>query len=88
MITHNTARHRFELTRDGLTAYVEYLPTPDGMNLIHTIVPAALEGQGIGSSLARYALDYARAENRKVVPSCSFIRRFIGKHPEYADLTE
>jgi hypothetical protein len=53
---------------------------------VHTEVPEALSGQGVGSRLVRGALDLIRAEGLMVVPSCSFVAAWIGKHPDYADL--
>jgi predicted GNAT family acetyltransferase len=49
-------------------------------------VPKELEGRGIGSRLARFALDQARASKLKVVALCPFVSAWIGKHPEYQDL--
>jgi uncharacterized protein len=53
---------------------------------MHTEVPPALNGKGIGSALARGLLDIARAEDMKIVPLCPFVAAYITKHPEYADL--
>jgi predicted GNAT family acetyltransferase len=52
----------------------------------HTEVDDAYEGQGIGSTLAKSALDAARREERTVVPHCPFIKSYIDRHSEYADL--
>jgi len=52
----------------------------------HTEVPHALEGHGVGSALARYALDDARRRGLGVVAQCPFIAAYIRRHPEYADL--
>ena len=52
----------------------------------HTEVDPAFEGQGIGSTLARAALDKARADHVGVVPLCPFIRGWIDQHPDYTDL--
>jgi predicted GNAT family acetyltransferase len=52
----------------------------------HTEVDPAFEGHGIGSALAAGALDDARRRGLVVVPSCPFIRAYITRHPEYADL--
>ena len=49
-------------------------------------VDDAFEGQGVGSALARTALDDVRASGRSAVPKCPFIRGWIDKHPDYADL--
>ena len=85
-ITLNTARHRFELTVDGATAYVAFERSGDVITFTHTIVPEALGGRGIGSALARHVLDYAAEHRLRVCPQCSFIRGYIAKHPEYAGL--
>jgi hypothetical protein len=82
----NSADHRFELEADGHVAMAHYKLAPGVITFTHTLVPKELEGRGIGSRLARGALDAARAQGLKVVPKCPFIAGYIGKHPEYADL--
>ena len=86
MITHNTEKQRFERTENGLTAVVEYRQSENEIELTHTFVPPPLEGQGIAASLTRAALEYARAENLRVRPTCSYARAYIRCHPEYDDL--
>jgi predicted GNAT family acetyltransferase len=49
-------------------------------------VPPELGGKGIGSKLIKGALDQARAEGLKVVAQCPFVKAYIEKHNEYADL--
>ena len=56
------------------------------IRLIHTEVPPAFSGQGHASTLARSALDDARARGLKVRPLCPFIRGWIKRHDDYADL--
>lgn len=85
-IVDNTARKRYELIADHHIAFVAYERTPGTIRFIHTVVPKALEGRGIGSRLARYVLDKARADGEKVIAECPFIAAYIKKHPEYADL--
>ncbi|MCW2585224.1 MAG: GCN5-related N-acetyltransferase [Frankiales bacterium] len=58
----------------------------DAVVLTHTEVDPAFEGQGVGSALAKGALDDVRAQGKRVVPLCPFIARYIENHPEYADL--
>lgn len=82
----NPERHRYELTVDGVTAFVIYKRERDQIVLVHTEVPDALAGKGVGSRLARGTLDAIRAEGIKLVPQCPFIAKYIGKHPEYRDL--
>ena len=82
----NPAHHRYELTVDGVTAYVAYSRAPGTITLIHTIVPEALAGRGIGSRLAKFVLDDARHNGEKVIVQCPFIAAFLKKHSEYNDL--
>lgn len=82
----NPAKQRFELVVEGVTAYAEYERSPGVVRITHTIVPESLGGKGVGSKLAKGALDAVRAEGAKVIPQCSFIAAYIKKHLEYQDL--
>ena len=44
------------------------------------------EARDVGSVLVRGALDDIRAAGRTVRPLCPFVRAWIDRHPEYADL--
>lgn len=85
-ITHNQDAQRFETTIDGHTGFISYQQRGDSLVYDHTIVPPELGGRGVGSTLVKHALDYARAQNKKVVPQCSFVSAYINKHPDYQDL--
>ena len=50
-------------------------------------VPDA-EESGLGSTLVRGALDDVRSRGGSVVPRCSFVRGWIDRHPDYADLVD
>lgn len=82
----NTGKRRFELPLDGHTAFSEYRRSDGILYVMHTEVPSALNGKGIGSALVRGLLDIARAEGLKVKPLCPFVRGYIDKHAEYQDL--
>jgi uncharacterized protein len=80
-------RSRWEARVDGdLAGVVAYELSDGAITYTHTVVADAFEGQGIGSALARTALDDARAQGLAVVPRCPFIARWIEHHPDYADL--
>lgn len=85
-VVHNTAVGRFEVVVGGETAVLDYSVSNDRIRFVHTGVPPALEGQGIGSRLARAGLEYAQREGLTVVPQCPFIRSYIDRHPEYRGL--
>ncbi len=85
-INHDKSAQRFETTIEGKVGYLSYQERGDTLVYDHTIVPPELGGQGVGSALAKYALDYAREQNKKVIPQCSFVAAYIKKHPEYQAL--
>jgi len=85
-VQHNPQVKRFETTVEGVSAFLTYTQEEKVLTLLHTEVPPALEGRGIGSQLAGSALDYARQQNLKVVAKCSFVAKYIERHQEYADL--
>lgn len=88
MVRNNTELHRFELDADGHMAVAYYRLSPGVITFTHTEVPNELSGRGIGSALARGALDIVRAQGLKVVAQCPFISAFMGKHPEFNDLLQ
>jgi predicted GNAT family acetyltransferase len=78
---------RFEARVDGAVAGIAtYRRSGDVTTFLHTEVDPASEGRGIGSALARGALDAVRAGGGRVRPICPFIRSWIHRHPEYRDL--
>jgi uncharacterized protein len=85
-VRNNAALNRFELDVDGQQAVSYYRMTPGVITFVHTEVPQALSGRGIGTKLIRGVLDWVRAQGLKVVPQCPFVSAFMGKHPEYNDL--
>jgi predicted GNAT family acetyltransferase len=86
--SHNPEASRYEAHIDGeLAGFAEYELTDQLVIFTHTQVEDAYEGHGVGSTLARFALDDVRASGtRKVLPLCPFIKDWIEKHPDYADL--
>ena len=85
-VTDNDAAHQFEAQVDDQLARLVYERTGGRIVLIHTEVPDTLSGRGIGSRLARFALEDARARRLRVVPRCPFVRAYIERHPEYRGL--
>ena len=85
----NAEQGRYEaLDESGVVAgFAAYERDADRVVFTHTVVDDAFEGRGVGSALARAGLDAAREAGARVVPRCSFIRGYVERHPEYADLT-
>jgi hypothetical protein len=88
IVRDNPERHRFELDTDGHIAFSNYKRADGVLTILHTEVPKALEGHGVGSALIRGVLDIARSQGLKVVTICPFAKSYIDRHPEYADLRQ
>jgi uncharacterized protein len=89
-VTDNEAEQRYEARVDGELAGVAFYDTADDLIVFtHTEVDESFEGHGVGSTLARAALDDVRADGRrKVIARCPFIKGWIDRHPDYQDLLE
>jgi predicted GNAT family acetyltransferase len=89
IVTDAPDQTRFEARVDGqLAGFAEYQLTDALMVFTHTEVDPAFEGQGVGSALARFALDQIRAQGtRQALPVCPFIKGWIERHPDYLDIT-
>ena len=85
-VSDNPVRHRFELEVDGHLAATYYEIEDGVITFTHTEVPPELGGKGVGSRLIKGALDQVRARGLKVIAECPFVKAYIEKHPEYADL--
>lgn len=85
-VSNNTLKHRFETEVSNKTAFLNYRIAGDQITFTHTEVPAAIEGRGIGTSLVKAGLDYAREHKLHVTPQCPFVAEFIQSHPQYQSL--
>lgn len=88
VVTDHPDRSRYELTIDGhQVGLIDYQIADGVISLLHEEVDPALEGRGLGSMLARGALDDVRAHGLAVRPVCPFVAAFIERHrDEYGDL--
>lgn len=85
-IKHNPRRNRFEITHEGMTGYVEYNPFDGGIDIFQTLVPPSLRGKGVGQALMKAVLEFARKNNLRVIPSCSFAEVYMQRHPNEMEL--
>ena len=83
-ITDNAQASRFEVIVDGHVAELVYRRRAGRLVLVHTEVPDALEGHGLGGQLVRAALRQAADGGLTVVPLCSFARSWLSSHPDVA----
>ena len=64
-------------------AYVSYKVDDEGDLIIDsTEVANQLSGQGIGSKLVNMVVEYAKDEDKKIVPQCPFARAVMEREEE------
>jgi predicted GNAT family acetyltransferase len=86
-VEHEASRHRYVVHYPGGDAELVYAPAGDGVvDLRHTYVPPEARGDGVGDALVRAALADARAQGRRIIPTCPYVRAWLARHPEERDL--
>ncbi len=83
----NDDENRYELHVNGSRiGLIDYLRGGDVVELTHTEVDPAHGGKGYAADLAVFALEDIRDAGLTVTPTCSYIARYIERHPEFANL--
>lgn len=86
-VTNEPDAGRYSISVDGeLAGFTQYRERPGGLAFVHTEIDDRFEGQGLGSRLISFALDDARSRGLAVLPFCPFVKSYIQRHREYADL--
>jgi len=85
-VIHENEDKRFVINLEGNEVYVEYTMTGSEINLYHTFTDPALRGKGLAAQVVRAALEFAKENNLKVIPTCSYVHAFITKNKEYQEL--
>jgi uncharacterized protein len=89
-VVDNPQRSRYEARLgERVLGIVEYDldPAGDRIVLVHTEVLPHAEGMGVGSRLAKGALEDVRSRGLKLTVECEFIAAYLKRHPrDYEDL--
>ena len=81
-IRNNEQQMRFEIQQDEDIAFLEYRFYKKNIALMHTLVPASMEGKGLASALAAFAFNYAKENKKLVMVYCPFVATYIKRHLE------
>src|SRR5688500_2965221 len=73
---------------DELAGFSEYETAPGRIVFTHTVVREKFEGRGVGTRLAKFALDDVRSRGLRVTPICPFIRAYLERHREYDSIVD
>ncbi|MBS7253392.1 GNAT family N-acetyltransferase [Flavobacterium branchiicola] len=84
----DTRRGYFEALEDGKEAgKMTYTWAGDSKFIIdHTEVSPDFNGKGVGKKLVMASVEYARANNLKIIPLCPFAKSVFDKVPEIHDV--
>ena len=85
-VIHEKENDRFIIYSEGKESFIEYRINADEMNLYHTYTDPGLRGKGLAAHVVRAAFEYAKENNLKVVPTCSYVQAFIKRNDEYSEL--
>lgn len=85
-IIHDDKRLKFYVIIDDLESHLDYVKMDNILNLDHTYVPYQLRGRGIGAKLVEAAINFAKLNGFKIIPSCSYVAVYFQRHPEYENL--
>lgn len=87
-VIHNKELHRFEIWLDGAkVGHADYSMQPGQIHFVHTEVDPAMQGKNLAAILMREAIEDVRQEGKaKIVPVCSYVVRYMEKHPETHEL--
>jgi uncharacterized protein len=81
-VVDDVAGQQLALSMDGATATLEYKRRGDRLYLVHTEVPEAFRGHGVGGRLVEAALAKARSEHLTILPWCPYAREWLEQHPD------
>lgn len=81
-LIHNAEECKYEYHIDSHIAYITYDEQGGNMHLTHTIVPEALAGKGLAKTLLEAVLEQIKKDNKKAVAQCSYVVKYLAKHPE------
>ena len=87
-VIHDKEKERFVAEVEGYKAYLSYNIFNDKINLSSTFTPPELRGKGIAKIIVEYAFNYAKENNLKVIPTCSYVQAFVERNDNYKDLLD
>ncbi|WP_058529479.1 GNAT family N-acetyltransferase [Legionella londiniensis] len=88
-IKHDEKNQRFYATKNDEESELKYKKIDDTtLDYFTTFVPEGLRHQGIAAEITKHALEYAKENGYKIVPTCPFVKNFIDEHPKYQNLVK
>ncbi|MAD00994.1 GNAT family N-acetyltransferase [Pseudomonas abyssi] len=80
-VQHDQEGKQFYIALEGARAYLAYMDLgKKTLDIYRTFVPNALRGKGLAAKLTAHALTFAREHGYTVIPSCSYVERYMDRH--------
>ena len=79
---------RYQLLDDSgvMIGQIRYVLEPGAVVLVHTEVDPEFQGHGLAGELVQGAMNDLRERGLKMIPVCPYVRAWLRRHPEQADL--
>ena len=85
-VIHEKDNERFIIYSEDKKSFVEYRLSENEIDLYHTYTDPGLRGKGLAAQVVRAAFEYAKENDLKVVPTCSYVQSFVRRYDEYKEL--
>ena len=86
-VTHNPANRTFEVWIDGHLSKLDYIQDEKNFVITHVGVYPEHRNQGLAAKIVDAGLEYAKQNELRVIPMCSYAAAYIRTNPEYMELT-
>jgi len=84
------SRQRYELFDGDKMIGMSVYGLPDDLHVdfVHTEVDPDYGGRGLGGVLIEFAINDVKAQGKRVIAHCPYVRNWLGKHPEFDALVD
>lgn len=88
--------YRYEPENNRVAAYkdgteigqITFLPSGDVWDATHTFVEPTQRGGPIASEMLKLLVETAREEHKKIIPTCSYVKKVLNAVEEYQDVLQ
>ncbi|MDQ3392853.1 MAG: N-acetyltransferase [Bacteroidota bacterium] len=86
-IMHDESGKKFYFNEDGKKGHLIYQKIKQNvLDYKSTYIDEEIRGSGYGKELVKFALEYAKNNNYKIIPSCRMVSIYIARNKEYENL--
>jgi predicted GNAT family acetyltransferase len=87
-VRHNEGNQTFEVWIDGRLSKLDYIQEEKNFVITHVGVYPEHRGQGVAGKIVEASLQYARDNQLRVIPMCSYAAAYIRRNPQHRELLD